>query len=229
MAKPALGTVSIALNMPDALPPLRTYVTFGLERGGTSAVAGVERALGLDLGDIPQGNNEDPRFHNKTLAEMRATIKERNQECDVWGFKYPSAVTYLPTLVNNLRNPFFVSVYRDTVATALSRARWDGDFIRRPIRMALHEANGNSNLNLTFALSTGRPTLLISNERAERHQSELIDEVAEFLGVDRPDDQLRERILAYIQPGSYKKFADFFPGDEENEDVQIEEVSGGTA
>lgn len=87
----------------------RTYVTFGLERGRTSPVAGVLRALGLCLGEIDEGNNEDKSFHNKTLHQMRATIAERNEEHDVWGWKYPTAVNYLPALMKAIRNPFFVN------------------------------------------------------------------------------------------------------------------------
>lgn len=207
------GKTSMVLNPVPAPTQERTYVTFGVERGGTSLVAGVLRALGLYLGDIPEGNNEDRNFHNKPLGQMRATINERNAEHDVWGWKYPTAVNYLPVLSRSLRNPHFIIVFRDTVATALSRAQWDGEFIRRSGRMSLHETNANANANMGFALATRRPCMLISNEKAQSSPSALIDELADFLFVDRPDDDLRRRILAYTEPGRYKKFDDYFPAD----------------
>lgn len=222
MPQPRFGEASIALNWPDELPAQRTYVTFGLERGGTSPIAGIQRALGLYLGPIPQGNNEDPNFHNKTLRRMRETIERRDEQHDVWGFKYPSAVSYLPTLIKSLRNPFFVVIFRDPVATAMSRARWDGEMLRRGPRMALHEASVNSNANLSFALAANRPTLLISTERVDGRQPAVIDEVAEFLGQPAPDEDLRGRLLEYLAPGSYKKFEDFFP-----ERVAAEAAFGG--
>ncbi|HET9500951.1 MAG TPA: hypothetical protein VFO98_11885 [Marmoricola sp.] len=211
MLSPKIGEASIVLNPQEDPATQRTYVTFGLERGGTSPIAGIQRALGLYLGRIPGGNNEDPAFHNHTIKAMRETIAGRDAAHDVWGFKYPNAGKYLPTLVRSLREPSFVIVFRDPVATALSRARWDGDSLRRPPRMALHEASSNGNANLSFALATGRPTMLVSTERVERHTSALIDEIASFLGVQPPEEDLRTRILEYLTPGSYKKFEEYFP------------------
>jgi hypothetical protein len=223
---------SILLNAIPEPTPQRTYVTFGVERGGTSLVAGVLRALGLYLGDIPEGNNEDKAFHNKPLGQMKATIARRNQEYDVWGWKYPTASAYLPVLSKSIRNAFFIVVYRDVVATALSRAQWDGEFIRRNGRMSLHETNAVVNANTGFALATRRPVLLISNEKAASHTSDLIDELADFLYVDRPDEDLRARIIDYTEPGRYKNFDDYFPspdhpgGAEPETGLTMEQVSG---
>lgn len=205
------GKTSILLNPVPAPTKERTYVTFGVERGGTSLVAGILRALGLYLGEIPEGNNEDKSFHNKPLGQMRATIAQRNAQFDVWGWKYPTAVNYLPVLSRSIRNPYFIIVFRDAVATALSRAQWDGDFIRRSGRMSLHETNSNTNANMGFALATRRPCLLISNEKAQTNPSALVDEVADFLFVERPDEELRRKILEYSEPGRYKNFDDYFP------------------
>lgn len=202
---------SLVLNAVGEPPVRRTYVAFGLERGGTSPVAGIMRALGLDLGEIDEGNNEDKRFHAKGLGQLRAVIAARDETHQVWGWKYPPAVTYLPVLVRAIRNPYFVVVYRDVVATALSRHQWDGKFLRRGVRMSLHEANTNTNANTSFALATGRPCLLISNEKASREPDALIDEIADFLNVEMPSDDIRNRIREYVRPGTYKPFADFFP------------------
>ncbi len=38
-----------------------------------------------------------------------------------------------------------------------------------------------------------------------------MDELADFLYVDRPDDELRAKILDYTEPGRYKNFDDYFP------------------
>ncbi len=223
---------SILLNAIPEATPERTYVTFGVERGGTSLVAGVLRALGLYLGDIPEGNNEDKAFHNKPLGQMKATIARRNQEHDVWGWKYPTASTYLPVLSKSIRNAFFIVVYRDVVATALSRAQWDGEFIRRNGRMSLHETNAVVNANTGFALATRRPVLLISNEKAASRTSDLIDELADFLYEPRPDDELRGRIIDYTEPGRYKNFDDYFPspavanGADPEIEPPMEQVSG---
>jgi hypothetical protein len=202
---------SLALNAPEQLEAQRTYAIFGTRRGGTSMVAGVARALGLDLGEVGRRkNNEDPRFQNRPLDKMREAIETRNGENDVWGWKFPAAGSYIPELSNVLRNPYLIVVYRDPVAAALSQAKRDRKFNRRTTRLALHESAANNAVNTGLALATDRPCLLISNERAIADPEGLIDDVAAFLGQDPPTGPLREKILAYITPGQYKSFDEFF-------------------
>jgi hypothetical protein len=205
---------SILLNPPDTLEPQRTYVIFGTRRGGTSLVAGISRALGLDLGNVGQRkNNEDPQFQNRAMDVMRRAIEERNAERDVWGWKYPAAGSYLPELTNNLRNPYFIVVYRDPVAAALSQARRDRQFNRRSSRLALHESAANNAVNTGLVLATDRPSLVISNEQAAADPGNLVDDVAAILGQEPPTPELRRRILEYIAPGRYKSFEEFFGND----------------
>ena len=205
---------SVLLNPPDELEKQRTYAIFGTRRGGTSMVAGLARALGLDLGNVRQRkNNEDPRFQNRPLDRMREVVEERNAEHDVWGWKFPAAGNYLPELSNTLRNPYFVIVYRDPVAAALSQAKRDREFNKRSARLALHESAANSATNTGLALATERPCLLVSHEQAVAKPEGLIDDVAAFLGQEPPTGELRQQILAYITPGQYKTFDDFFGPD----------------
>jgi hypothetical protein len=77
--------------------------------------------------------------------------------------------------------------------------------------MALHDAGARGFANMNFALASDRPTRLVSNELAESRTGDLVDELAMFLGVPKPRGELRERILAYMERGSYKSFADYFP------------------
>lgn len=204
-------SVGIVFNPPAADEPERTYVIFGTRRGGTSMVAGVARALGLDLGEPGERkNNEDPRFHARPPRHLRKTVAARNQEQKVWGWKYPAAGSYLPDIYQELRNPYFIVVYRDPVAAALSQLRLDGGDDTRTARLALRESGANNATNTDFMLSTDRPCLVISHEKAIAHPRRLIDEVADFLQMPRPEGELRERILGYIKPGQYKSFDEFF-------------------
>jgi hypothetical protein len=74
--------------------------------------------------------------------------------------------------------------------------------------------------------------MLISNEKAASNTSALIDELADFLFVERPDEDLRRRILAYTEPGRYKNFDDYFPSPARegsavaDAGVTMEQVSG---
>lgn len=206
-----LGRATMAFNLPGLARVRRTIVTFGLERGGTSGVAGIQRALGVDLGAGSEKNNEDYRFHEATPEEIREVVEVRNAEADLWGFKYPNAGRFLPLVAQHLRNPYYVVVHRDPVATAMSRSRWDGEETERPTWMALHEAGTIDFANTEFVLAAEAPCLLVSNELAVKRPADLVDEIADFIQVDRPTGEFRERVLAYLEPGSYKEFADYFP------------------
>jgi hypothetical protein len=204
-------TTSVILNPPAELESQRTYVIFGTRRGGTSMVAGLARALGLDLGRVGQRkNNEDPRFQNRPLQQMRAAVEERNSESDVWGWKFPAAGSYLLDLANGLRNPYFIIIYRDPVAAALSQARRDRKFNQRTSRLSLHESAANVTVNTGLVLAADRPSLLVSNERAMADSDGFIDDMAAFLGAEPPTGERREKIRAYIAPGQYKSFDEFF-------------------
>jgi hypothetical protein len=203
--------VSIGLNLPERFEPQRTYAIFGTRRGGTSMVAGVARALGLDLGRTgKRKNNEDSRFQGAALPALWSVVEERDASADVWGWKHPAAGRYLPELSRSLRNPYYIAVYRDPVAAAQSQIKRDKEAKRRTNRLALHEATSSVTVNTGFVLATERPSLLVSNERAISDQNGLIDDIAAFLGVDPPGDALRSSILEYIKPGQYKAFEDFF-------------------
>jgi hypothetical protein len=211
MPPPANPHASIVLNALSTPEAQRTYVILGTRRGGTSMVAGVARALGLDLGDVGERkNNEDPRFQNRHVEKMRQTIDLRNSRADVWGWKYPAAGNYLPDVWAKLRNPHLIIVYRDPVAAAVSQSRYDRTQAARTVRLSLHESNANCNLNMGLALAVDRPCLLVSHERASRDPDALITDTAKFLHVDEVSDVLRERIREYVQPGRYKMFAEVF-------------------
>lgn len=211
MPPPASPRASIVLNALATPEAQRTYVILGTRRGGTSMVAGVARALGLDLGDVGERkNNEDPRFQNRHVEKMRQTIDTRNAGADVWGWKYPAAGNYLPDVWATLRNPHLIIVYRDPIAAAVSQSRYDRPQAARTVRLSLHESNANNNLNMGLALAVDRPCLLVSHERASRDPDALITDMAEFLHVEEVSELLRERIRDYVQPGQYKMFDEFF-------------------
>ena len=205
------GRATVALDVPRDTPVRRTIVVFGLERGGTSGVAGAIRALGVDIGAGTEKNNEDYRFHEAAPEGIRALIAQRNRERDVWGFKYPTAGRFLPLVEQDLRHPYYVVVHRDPVSTALSRSRWDGEDTERTTWMALHEAGTLGFANTEYALAAGAPCLLVSNALAVQRPGDLVDELADFVHVDRPVGDLRQRVLDYLAPGTYKAFEDYFP------------------
>lgn len=187
----------------------RTYVIFGLPRGGTTMVAGVARMCGLFIGEDLPVNAEDPKFNPLTLAKkgggairnMRATVEMRNAEYPIWGWKYPAAAKYLPKLAKSLRNPCLILVFRDPVAIQL-RNFAKGHDVLRIINSAQKAQRRNWNIVKRF----GMPALLVSYEKAVAEPEIFIEQICEFLKTEPPADIAP--IVEYMKAGSYKPLAE---------------------
>jgi len=191
----------------------RTYIIFGMPRGGTTMTAGVCSLLGLDIGtDLPV-NLEDPNFNleildgtlDEKVVHIRSEIKKRNAMQDVWGWKYPSAALYLPRILDDVVNPHLIVVYRDFVAQG-SRAHRSGkesldSLLAQYIRRLNHVRNAVAEFNC--------PTIMLSYEKCVRKPNKFMNGLADFLGTDRPDDQTRATIREFMRPDSYKDIRDF--------------------
>lgn len=199
-----------SVNRPQNPAPRRTIVILGTERGGTSAIAGTVRALGVDLGADLGGNNEDKAISNSPPRKLEAYVKQRNAQNDIWGWKFPRAAKLPPVLFEMMRNPFYIVVTRDPVRVALSREKWDGPRRRHRAVAALNDAIHSIQYASTLALGQSRPTLFVSYEMFCEHRADGINEIADFIGLARPDADLMGRIIAYTEPGSYKDFSEFF-------------------
>ena len=189
----------------------RTYIIAGIERGGTSPVAGAARVLGLYLGEGLHRNNEDPLFVHRGYQETIKAIELRNSSHSVWGWKFPKAFLSLPLYWEHLRNPHLIMVFRDPVAAAMGHHKWSGVGMVKPTHFQLGEAQAFNSLNLTHALTAGVPVFLISYEKWLLNTAEGIDELANFLLLKAPVKTLKNRLLEYLHGGSYKDFEDFFP------------------
>ena len=201
---------SFVTKMPPKLPKRRTYAIIGAERGGTSAIAGVARALSLPIGKDLEGNNEDKSISSRAPATLKAYIKSRNQEHDVWGWKFPKASGLFPGVFEWMRNPFYIVVTRDPMKTVLSRNKWDGPMLSRSNVFTLNEALASMSFATSVALTSPRPSMVISYDLFTENRLAGIREIAGFLGQPMPNQKLVDQIVAYSEPGAYKKFDAFF-------------------
>lgn len=196
------GQTCIAWNEDEAsrLASRRTYLIFGLRRGGTTSVALAARELGLFLGDHYGVNIEDPAFRESHGGDaIRETVAARNEAHDVWGWKHPQPTGYLEDIYPDLRNPRFIFVTRDMTATALGISR------REPLSAgkALDNVAAILRRHHDLLRKLGRPTLFVSYEKLLLGPEAAIGELAHFLGMEC-DQSTRDRIRERIVPGHYQ-------------------------
>jgi len=196
------GTTSICLFPNDAAKSqeTRTVIVFGMTRGGTSMVAGVVRAFGVFMGADLLVNQEDADFCYKTDEYMLQAIAQRNAAHGLWGFKYPLAADFVERLLPAMRNPMFIIVARDVVATAGNLIRWDD---REPSG-AIVEGAMQTLKNINLAIRLRVPTLYVSYEKVAQNSEAFLSETEQFIGLPLIAD--RARLRRFMEPGSYKSY-----------------------
>lgn len=165
----------------------RTVIVLGSSRGGTSMVAGTLRLLGLDLGKDLGKEHEDPEFLTHDLDSMIATVRRRNDERLIWGWKVPDSIAFLDDLLPHLRNPLFVVITRNILGVAESWRKRDG----LPVVDGLVQAS-NRYERISYFCRRHRaayPMLFLSFEKATTDPQAMVDELAAFVGLEPSGDQ----------------------------------------
>jgi len=109
-----------------------SIVVIGAAKGGTTAVAGITRILGVYYGTHQalgewDNHHEDVEFFNLLYRgnnKVFDLIRKRNNDSKVWGYKHPTLYKkshYRDIMLSNLINPKFIFVTRDLEAIGLRR------------------------------------------------------------------------------------------------------------
>jgi hypothetical protein len=197
------------IREPDAAESQRTFVVLGTVHGGTSMVAGVLRLLGVHMGSGLDSTHENKEFRdallgNRTLldrclAPLRLftaygpLVARYNREHAVWGVKDPLLTFYLPLLARYWRNPAYILVLRDLVATAASQAR----HFQRPFEKRLAKVLASYRWLYRFSIRSKRPLLVIDYEAAVQNREEVVRALADYCGIP-PDEERYQAALAFM-------------------------------
>lgn len=208
------GEASAAADADDS----RTFVVFGVPRGGTTMVARIVEQLGVSMGQSLPDNYEDQSFNfdfmpdeykvnrSKMYASLIDSIAQRNQSHSVWGWKYPKAHIYLNRILEHVRRPHLICVLRDPLASSLrplgrknSRSK-SGKKIP-PIKV-MEQHLAWQNRNLEIIRKSNCPSLVCSYEKAVVNPQGFVEEMADFIGLDSCDKRI-SLAVEQIKPGRY--------------------------
>jgi hypothetical protein len=203
------------LNLDKATTLEKTFVVIGIPRGGTTMVARALACLDIAMG-VPKApikaNYEDPEFvdilhtsvvGNVDISRLRTLIAKRNDDRAVWGFKVPMAIISVRVLESELRNPHFVFVFRDLLASAMrNKISTDVDLPDvRPLDLLAsiriyHQLYGQL---WNFLGSTQSPCFLVSYEKAILNPELFVSCLARFVGRDI-DSETLVNVAGLIEP-----------------------------
>jgi tetratricopeptide (TPR) repeat protein len=207
------GKCFVYLN-PEAPRERRTVCVLGSPRGGTSMISGLLRLLGVYMGEkLDEDNNEDTDFishqgrrdifeeaqfaaeKQQYLSGLLPVIENRRRQYPVWGWKDPLSIYYIDDVKQHLENPFYIAIFRDSLAVTLGEMAKNNNLPRAPLKL-------NSQVYqriADFSADGETPVLCISYEKALQNSGELVRQLAKCLGIDINPQEVRT-LSAYIEP-----------------------------
>lgn len=168
----------------------KTILVFGCGRGGTSAVAGVLRILGVFMPNAhPLKHESSPISYEGSRVNREATrrsIENFNLKYPIWGWKAPKDVFCLDQYIDMIRNPHIIIVFRNILDVIDSTCRHEKiDFVASAIEVA--DVYKELCKRLTF---TCLPVALINYERMCNNPMETVSEIDRWVKADSTKDTL---------------------------------------
>lgn len=160
-----------------------TIVATGVGRSGTTMLSRVMGAIGVDLGkNLTPETREDKGLQVAVKNDDVAAFEEICRRYDIrrkkWGFKCPAIRSRLLKYDSILRNPRYMIVFRDLVASGLRSNIALGDDLLKTMR----ESALSYMAMVEQVQKLKQPVLLISYEKALQHPERTVAAMAEFCG-----------------------------------------------
>jgi len=180
----------------------KTVLVLGVARGGTSMTSGVLSKLGVFMGEDLNSRYQDSGLndciHQNNKSRAKQIILERNQSYSIWGAKKMSAWKW-----NGLfRQPVYVAIFRDPIATASRRSLVSGASLWPEIAKAFI-----SQLRLMLFLRiTNKPIFIASYEKALLNPELFINGLIAFLGTKHSPENIANAVnFITPSPAEYRR------------------------
>lgn len=179
---------------PRPFDETKTIVVTGAARGGTTFGASIVAHLGVPFDD--DRNRVGRRYSHAVLMDAFGTndfvrtAREVDEACKIWAFKHPSAVSESEFVLQNVRRPHYIIVFKEPLSVAMRGKSIKDKELTCPVVCGGTEAVLKHYLAaVQFARSAEVPVLLLSYDRALRDLPNAIAGVARFLGVENADTE----------------------------------------
>jgi hypothetical protein len=190
------------------MPEERTYCIIGQGRGGTSMTAKLVDILGVPLTKTTEVLTEDVEFRkavfSSNIDEIKVQLEKRNIN-SVWAWKIPQCGANLANWYKLIRNPFWIYIIRDHLASALTEVRLN---VVTNALEGLKIKNDHEQLFYEFISKVNKekiPVLLISYERVRLHKGEFLMNLIKFLGTKPSVEAIAQAVDFIEEEGPLQK------------------------
>lgn len=187
------GIFGINLPDPGSAQEEKTLIVLGAPRGGTSALAGALHSMGIYMGRGAAA----PVFESLALAnaierDERDTVRELvasfNSEHPLWAFKRPGFTRFVSQFHDVFRNPIYLVILRDPVATA-NRSYISGRLKVNYLKKLRRVLTVYGEV-IDFVEQSGAPTLFVSYEKLLQDPAVTLKAMVDSLGLPVSSEQL---------------------------------------
>lgn len=179
---------------------MTTHVlVIGNARGGTTAVCGVLRTLGVRFPESNDNHENTRLLRHFMIRGGDDLIKQYDMEYpDMWGMKVimPRDAKVFKERIKLLSDPFIINVWRDPItATMKGKSMVDNHHYKMWMQILNEQVD-----RLKWLEETNLPCLNISYEKLCTDTVEQVDRIRDFLWL--PDYNFKAAV-DYVRPGSY--------------------------
>lgn len=185
-----------------------TIIVTGSQRGGTTAVAGAVRCLGIEFPNSDNSHENVDLFSaliDEDWQKLQSLIASYSNEHDQWGWKYPS-ITRFPkkaevglAMFPNLK---IIHVWRDVYSVATHRLKHMPDSTVEAQLKRLHAELGNQ-LETIDLCKDKHSILHVSYEKLITYPNEQIERIQKYIGTKNTNIA---KAVNYIKPGKYQSW-----------------------
>ncbi len=188
---------------------VKTIVITGVPRGGTTFGASLVSHLGVPFSGLGEEDRVGSRYSHAGLMgtfgteEFAAHAREIDRGRDVWAFKHPAAISQQEFVINNVRNPHLIIVFKEPLSVAMRaisiKEKDMADLPKQVGSVLKHYLEA-----VQFVESSALPILLLSYDRAMRDLPAAVEGVGEFLGKEDFDPVALADMIAGDQDRYFK-------------------------
>jgi hypothetical protein len=196
--------MSLEIVNPATADAAKTIVVFGLGRGGTSAIAGILRILGMAVLEAthPLKHESSPIVYEGDVVDRdktRLRIAEMNDRHSVWGWKSPRDIFQITKFNSLLRNPHYIVILRNVFDVCASTKRYEG----LPFEATMPDVAAAFSEIAHFVKNSTEPLALMSFGELTSNPAETIKAVATWLGFS-PSRETFEFAVQFVSKGDYR-------------------------
>jgi len=175
-------------------------VVVGTARGGTSMLAGALAKLGVFMGEraVPPVY-EDVRlseaFEAEDYEQVSRIVSEYDQKHSCWGWKRPSAITYLDDVDRLLPDPSYIFIFKDI----FSIAQRNSISMLSELLPGMERALDQYGQALKFLRENRPPGLMVSYDKAVSYPEHLVDTLIQTYKIKATEEQ-RAEAIQFIRP-----------------------------